>query len=414
MTALSLLAYISAALLFQLVAGLGVAFGRRRAIFVAVPAGPQEPATIAAVSAWSGLRDFRVARREYEGATNTQCSFYLQPVDGVALARFNPGQYLTFQLPVSDRPRGAAVQNRTITRCYSLSDQPDGKSFRITVKRALPPVSRPELPAGAASTYLHDHVHEGDVVRVQAPAGRFFIDPDASVPAVLIAGGIGVTPMMSMLNWCLAEQPSRAVHLYYGVRNRGDHAFKSHLEQLAGSHPNFHLSVLYVQPDSADVLGRDYQHAGYVNVDLLRRTLPHGRHQFYVCGPAAMMETLVPAIIDWGVPATDVHFEAFGPATVRATLVAPVQSAAAVGVAVQFLRSGRTLAWDGADASLLDFAEKNGVVVEAGCRAGSCGSCDTELVSGTVRYANTPDFKVASGHCLLCVGMPESALVLKA
>jgi len=103
-TALSLLAYISAALLFQLVAGLGVAFGRRRAIFVAVPAGPQEPATIAAVSAWSGLRDFRVARREYEDATNTQCSFYLQPVDGVALARFNPGQYLTFQLPVSDRP----------------------------------------------------------------------------------------------------------------------------------------------------------------------------------------------------------------------------------------------------------------------------------------------------------------------
>jgi uncharacterized protein len=72
------------------------------------------------------------------------------------------------------------------------------------------------------------------------------------------------------------------------------------------------------------------------------------------------------------------------------------------------------LMWDGADASLLDFAEKNGVVVEAGCRAGSCGSCDTKLVSGTVSYANKPDFKVASGHCLLCVGLPESALVLEA
>lgn len=143
------------------------------------------------------------------------------------------------------------------------------------------------------------------MLQVKAPSGHFFIDPDPQVPAVLIAGGIGITPMMSMLRWCLAEQPGRTLHLYYGVRHGGEHAFKLQLEQLADSHPNFHLSVVYSRPGPNDAPDRDYQHAGHVDIDLLRRTLPHGRHQFYVCGPAAMMESLVPALAPWGVPQPD-------------------------------------------------------------------------------------------------------------
>ena len=81
---------------------------------------------------------------------------------------------------------------------------------------------------------------------------------------------------------------------------------------------------------------------------------------------------------------------------------------------VQFRRSGRTLVWEGNDESLLDFAERHAVAVDSGCRSGSCGSCETKLVSGTVRYAHKPDHDVAPGHCLLCVGKPGSALVLEA
>jgi ferredoxin-NADP reductase len=413
MTAPQLLIYIVAALLLQLGIGIVYATSRRRGEALA-PAAAAEPAPPPLTLAWPGWRPFRVARREFEDAKQAQCSFHLEPVDGAPLPPFSPGQFLTFRLQVADA--GAQGGERPITRCYSLSDRPEPGAYRITVKRIPAPADRPDLPPGASSSHFHDRVHEGDVVDVKAPSGHFFIDPDASVPAVLIGGGIGITPMMSMLRWCLAEQPGRALHLYYGLACGEEQAFKAVLEDLAAAHPNFRLHVVYSRPGPNDVLGRDHHHQGHVDVDLLRRTLPHGRHRFYVCGPPPMMQSLVPAIAAWGVAEDDIHFEAFGPATVRlARAEAPAADAALAGeVEVRFARSGRTLVWDGQDENLLDFAERHALVVDSGCRSGGCGSCETRLVSGSVRYANAPDHDVAPGHCLLCVGKPASALVLEA
>jgi ferredoxin-NADP reductase len=251
---------------------------------------------------------------------------------------------------------------------------------------------------------------------VKAPSGRFFIDPEAGVPAVFIAGGIGITPMMSMLRWCTAEQPERPVHLYYGVRNSADHAFKAVLEELAASHPAFRLHVAYSDPAPEDVQGRDHQHSGRIDLALLRRSLPHGRHQFYLCGPPPMMQSLVPALREWGVQESDIHFEAFGPASVQtgepATNEPPASTAATLDV--HFRRSGRSLVWDGQDANLLDFAERHGVALDSGCRSGSCGACETKLDSGAVGYAEKPDHAIAAGHCLLCVGRPLAPLELEA
>jgi hypothetical protein len=222
--------------------------------------------------------------------------------------------------------------------------------------------------------------------------------------------------MMSMLRWCVAEQPERLIHLYYGVRSSVDHAFKRVLEDLAAAHPAFKLNVLYGSPGADDLEGRDYQHVGYIDLDLLRRSLPHGRHQFYVCGPPPMMQSLVPALREWGVQAGDIHFEAFGPASVRPTGPVSNEPAAAssASIDVRFSRAGRTLIWDGQDANLLDFAERHGLAVDSGCRSGSCGSCQTRLVSGVVTYADKPDHDIPKSHCLLCVGKPQSALVLDA
>jgi ferredoxin-NADP reductase len=265
-----------------------------------------------------------------------------------------------------------------------------------------------------ASTHLHDHVQVGDILNVKAPAGHFFIDPDATVPAVLVAGGIGITPMMSMLRWCLVAQPQRPVHLFYGLRHGSEHAFKDELEEIARAHPHCRLHVAYSRPAATDRQGTDFQHAGHVDAALLRKVLPHGRHQFYICGPAAMMETLVPALADWGVPRDDIHFEAFGPASVRTSSTAEPAPQAPESAAVQFARSGRTLVWSGQDANLLDFAERHGIAMESGCRSGGCGSCATRLVSGSVGYAQQPDHDLAPGYCLPCVGTPLSPLVLEA
>ncbi len=256
----------------------------------------------------------------------------------------------------------------------------------------------------------------GDIVEVRAPAGRFVADPDPSIPAVLIAGGIGVTPFISMLRGGLAATPNRTVYLFYGVRQGREHAFKAELEQLAREQPAFHLVVVYSQPGPGDVQGRDYQHAGHVSIELLRSALPTGRHRFYVCGPPSMMASLVPALLQWGVAPGDLAYEAFGPASVRSAQgqAADKRAPGVPSFAIAFRRSGRTLAWDGSDESLLDFADRHDVPVASGCRSGGCGSCEVGLLAGSVRYAKTPDHDLAPGRCLLCVGLPDGALELDA
>jgi ferredoxin-NADP reductase len=355
-------------------------------------------------------------RREFEDAAHTQCSFHLQPVDGSSLVPFQPGQYLTFSLKVAEGAVAGAGDIRSITRCYSLSDRPDPAGYRITIKRVPAPAGRPDVPPGVMSGYFHDRVHAGDVLKVKAPAGHFVLDSETSVSAVFIAGGIGITPMMSMLLWCVAEQPGRLVHLYYGVRNTADHGFKRTLEDLAATHPAFTLNVVYASPGADDVLARDYQHLGFIDLALLRRTLPHGRHRFYVCGPPPMMQSVVPALGEWGVQADDIRVEAFGPASVRPAAALNNEPLAGMSAAldVRFSRSGRTLVWDGQDANLLDFAERQGLALDSGCRSGSCGSCQTRLLSGVVTYKDKPDHDIPAGHCLPCVGKPQSALVLDA
>jgi len=414
LTTAQLLAWILACLFLQVAVGVGVALWRRPRSMGGPELARMPPARPASASAWAGTRDFRVAARNDEDAAGSQCSFHLQPVDGVALPAFRPGQFLTFALDVAAGSSDDLATTRTITRCYSLSDRPEPTHYRVTIKRVPAPADHPEFAPGLSSNHFHDHVQVGDVLRVKAPAGHFFIDPDPDVPAVLIGGGIGITPMMSMLRWCVDQQPQRVVHLYYGLRNSAEHAFKQALEGIAASHPALHLNVVYSRPGESDLQGRDYQHQGHVDLELLRRTLPHGRHQFYLCGPPAMMQTLVPALAEWGVPVADIHYEAFGPASVKLPGAAVATAPAGTTVEVRFQRSGRTLTWDGQDATLLDFAERHGVAVESGCRSGGCGSCETRVLEGNVQYDHAPDHDVAPGHCLLCVGRPSSLLVLEA
>lgn len=403
MTALQLLGYIGAAIALQLLLGVTIAVWRSRQRVPVATTGVRAPVRDIA---WEGSRDFRVTRRAFEDPAQTQCSFTLAPVDGVPLAPFRPGQFLTFSLPVA----GPDAPGRVV-RCYSISDAPDPEHYRITVKRAVAPPGKPDLPAGIASGWLHDQAQTGTILQVRAPSGQFVFAPDPNAPPVFIAGGIGITPMLTMLKAALADEPDRVAHLFYGVRNGQDYAFKAELSQLAEAHAGFDLHVLYADPGSADVAGQHYRHAGFINLDLLKQRLPHGRHAFYVCGPDPMMKALIPALLEWGVDEADIHRESFGAQTAAPK---PVTEATGPVLAIGFRRSGRTLDWTGQDANLLDFAERHTVLIESGCRSGSCGTCETRLISGSVSYANKPDFDTAAGHCLPCVCTPATALELDA
>jgi Na+-transporting NADH:ubiquinone oxidoreductase subunit NqrF len=221
-----------------------------------------------------------------------------------------------------------------------------------------------------------------------------------------------------MLNWCLTNQARREIWLFYGVRNSQELAMKFHLETLASTHANFHLWICYSNPLPEDTVRRDYHHQGRVDINLLRIKLPLKPYHFYICGPTLMMESLVPALDDWGVPDTHIHFEAFGPATIKRHNTTVSVAASQIGVAdtsiiVNFALSGRQLPWLPSANNLLEFAEANGIRVNSGCRAGGCGTCQTTIRSGEVAYRQSPDFDPETGTCLLCVCTPKTSLTLE-
>jgi ferredoxin-NADP reductase len=252
------------------------------------------------------------------------------------------------------------------------------------------------------------------VLDVRAPAGTFLVDPLATERVVLVGAGIGITPLVGMLEGYVHSGRRREAYAVFGFRNSREHPFKDHLTRLAERNPWIHLHTSYSAPLPSDVLYKDYNHAGRLTIARLRAVLPSNNFRFYVCGPGEMMETLVPALWDWGVPESHVHFEAFGPASVRRTSTDRSRGLQVRPCAVRFERTGRSAVWDGTLASLLEFGEAAGVAMPSGCRAGSCGECMTAIRAGSVTTLKSPGITVPSGHCLTCISAPVGELVLDA
>jgi len=361
-----------------------------------------------ATSAWNGLRKFTVTQKVMECADTY--SFYLAPHDGKALAPFKPGQYLTFQLSVPGL-------GKPVIRCYSLSDCARPTHYRVTIKRCPPPPDSAH-PPGVGSSYFCDRVKEGDILDVKAPNGHFHLDLEQERPVVLISGGVGVTPMVAMANALLEARSSREIWFFHGARNGKDHMFRDYMAGLAAESKNVRMHVCYSKPLSSEAKDKDYHHEGRVTVDLLKQLLPSNNYEYFLCGPGAFMESITEDLRSWGVPDDWVHFEAFGPASVkRATKPESkvgVAFAPAGGLDVTFARSGRKLVWQGGGRSLLELAEEARIKIDAGCRAGNCGSCIVAIKSGEVEYISGHGADVEEGSCLACICRPKTALVIDA
>jgi ferredoxin-NADP reductase len=350
---------------------------------------------------WAGFRKFVVRSREWEDQRREIASFTLQPHDGKPIPAYRPGQFLTFLLHVEGK-------RRPIRRCYSLSDypadprQPD--AYRVTIKRA---------PGKAvASSYFLDRVREGTILDVMAPAGSFYLDLLQPAPVVLIGGGIGVTPVLSMLNALTHAGDTREIWFFYGVRNRAEHIIREHLEQVARARPNVHLRVCYSQPGSEDREREDYHLRGRVTVEMLRAELPSSNYDYFICGPTAMMEGLRKGLREWGVPRERIHLEEFTPPVSEVVSVDPAKDTAP---RVRFRESeeeSRDVAWNTGVQSLWYLARAYGIDIPAGCWKGKCGACETPVVGGEVEYTRSPEFRCAPGTCLPCVAVPRTDLEL--
>jgi ferredoxin-NADP reductase/MOSC domain-containing protein YiiM len=344
--------------------------------------------------AWPEFRPFVVGDKARE--SEDVCSFQLRPSDSAPLPPHRPGQYVTLRVPVPGSETPAI-------RSYSVAGSPSPDCYRLLVKRE-----------GVVSGLLHDELQSGDVVDVKAPSGRFTIDPAETYrPVVLVAGGIGITPILAMLDSIVARGQERETWLFYGVGNHREHLLREHLEEVAARHPFVRVHVSYSRPirENGRLLGH-LDHAGRISVELLRRLLPASYYDYFLCGPGTMMQSLGDGLRAWGVPEERIHAEAFGPAAIKAAVEPDAMRDC--GIKVAFARSGTTTVWSRCDSPLLELAEDVGVSIPFGCRAGSCGTCVTQLVSGDVAYLYEPGAPLAAGEILPCVAVPETELVLDA
>lgn len=356
------------------------------------------------------LRTFVVERKEPESETIT--SFYLVPEDRKALDPFLPGQYLPLKLDIPG-------QYQPILRTYSLSDRPKADTYRLSIKREPAPKDQPDVYPGVASNYFHDEVTIGTKLLAQSPRGKFFLDPHSDRPVVLLSAGVGLTPLVSMLNAIVETGSGRQTFFLHGCRNGREHALGDHIRKIASENENVHVHIRYSQPSPQDVKGQDYDDKGYVDIELVKRLVLNKDLDFYLCGPAPFMKSLFNGLLDWGVPEVRIHYEFFGPASVlkeRGRVATAKRVAEATqcceDIEVTFSKSGIKANWNPSFESILDLAEANGLSPDYSCRSGICHTCICKLEEGEVDYVLEPLDAPEEGTVLICCSKPKSHVVV--
>lgn len=339
-------------------------------------------------------RPFRVARIVAESAGIR--SLHLEPADGRGLIPHRAGQHLPIRVTL-------AGMVAPLVRSYTLSTAPSDGRYRISIKRE-----------GRVSTHLHG-LAEGDLIEARGPAGGFTIDAAARRPAVLLAAGIGITPLLAMLRHLVHEggrtRHLRPVWLFQSARTRQERAFDVEIAALVeAGQGKVRLVRVLSAPDGADATAHDA--TGHIDMALLQATLPFGDYDFYLCGPPGFMQSVYDGLRGLNIADARIHAEAFGPASLtrRADAGAPPPVPAATEpVRVVFATSAKEARWHPDDGSLLELAEARGLSPAHGCRSGSCGTCRTRVLEGAVTYAAPPSFVAAEGEALLCRAVPAAS-----
>ncbi len=319
--------------------------------------------------------------------TRDVISVWLRPADGARVLRALPGQYVRI------------VWFDGMTRTYSLSAVDADRRYRITVKL----VRDAQGALGRASARIAE-LKAGDVLTVERPRGNFHPDVDDDTPLILAAAGIGVTPIMAMLEQ-VTRSGRRNVFAAFGMRRPDEHPLVDELKALAAKRRRLSVMLAYSQHDGAPVHGLPAPKPGRLTAADL---LPHAAAplaEVFLCGPGEFIRQMHDGLVERGVNSQCVRYEAFGPSALL-----PARAIAAdpdVTYKVSFTRSDVQAVWSPSSGTLLNLAEAAGVSPAFGCRSGACGLCRTKISEGRVSYIEPID-EPDEGYVFPCCAIPQT------
>ena len=296
-----------------------------------------------------------VIARIFDETHDVKTFRFVNPDGGPLPFEHIAGQYINLHLNIGDK---------RVNRSYTIASSPTrGAYCEISVKKAA---------NGYGSKHLHETFREGQRVKVSAPAGKFYFAGHESERVVLVAGGIGITPMMSVIRSLTDRGWKGDIYLFYSVRTPTDVAFKEELEYLQKRYANLHVDV---------VISTE---RGHITKEIVEKALPGlNKGPIMLCGPDPMMTAMRKLFVDLGVPDAEIHQEAFistPPIDASAPVDEPLEPGQLANI--RFHRAGKTA--EQTELTVLEAAEECGVALPFECRSGICGQCKTRLVSGKV------------------------------
>lgn len=323
-------------------------------------------------------------------------SFYFKSLDNKALANYLPGQYAIFRIKVKG-------SDEKFIRNYTISDAPGKDYYRFTIKREN---------HGKASKYFHDVLSVGDTIEISNPSGDFHLTKNSSKPVVLISGGVGITPMLSMLEYMTANEPSRKIFFFHASLNKSVQAMFSRLKDLNNDNENLHLSIHHSEPDNDEQINIDYDYEGFITKKYLESALPKTEMEYYLCGPLVFMEIMFQFLTDLGVEEEKIKYEFFGEGKKLSNKPVFVDSNTN-NFKVKFTKSNKEVYWDDNQSSILELAESAGITPEFSCRMGTCSTCESSLLNGDVTYDPEPFMETPEGSVLICCSKPTSDIEIE-
>ena len=318
----------------------------------------------------------------------------VNPAGGEIPFQYLPGQFLTLDIQPRDIPT---------RRSYTIASTPTWRDrIEITVKRE---------EHGLVSGWLHDELKPGDSLKLLAPNGTFVFTGDSAPSIVLIGGGVGMTPLMSVARYLTDSQWPGDIHMLLSFRGLDDYLFMEEVDSLQSRNPNLKVTVTLSNPGDALWSGP----IGRIDKAFLERTIPNPAAQrVHLCGPPPMMEAVKAALKELGVPKAQIKTEAFG--TIKRDPTAAGARSGAVAGRVQFQRS-EVSATVLEGATILDTADEADVYIDSACRSGTCGLCRVKLLSGKVRMAaedSLTESEKTDGYILACQAEAESDVEIDA